>query len=706
MPAETIFVQSAKSISMTRLRKEFWICLLLGLGTGILYWPVIHHNFINFDDGQYVIDNRAIQAGLSWQAVGWAFRTGYASNWHPLTWVSHMIDCGLYGLNPGGHHLTNLLLHTINAMLLFVLLCRMTQSLWRSACVAAIFAWHPLRVESVAWVAERKDLLCGLFWILTMMAYVRYVSEVGINKDRPGADCANSKTKLWYGTTLLLFAMALMSKPMAVTLPFVLILVDFWPLQRVRTDQILHFNAGNSSGSAAQPVLRRMLLEKLPFFALTIGDCIVTVLAQRGAEASFREAALPTRFGNAILAYADYVIKTFWPRDLAIVYPFPKHLSFVPVLAAAVMVFLMSIGFLKMANRRPYLAVGWFWFLGTLVPVIGLLQVGSQAMADRYTYIPGIGLSIVTAWGAAEILGRLQQGAKLGACLAALSLAACIIVSRRQLGYWQDSVALFGHTVAVTKDNYIAYGALGTGLQGEGQTNEALRMCTESVRLEPHYAEGQYNLGSLLLKMGRTDEAIEHFEAALKEMPRFANAENNLGKALLEKGNTTEAQRHLQAALDMAPDDPEAHYNLGTVLLMESQVPAAASQFSLALQLKPDYAEAHGNLAIALAESGHSQEAAEEFAEQVRLDPANPAARLNLGRALMAQNKPQEADVQFFEALRLQPNDAMAHYSLATAMAKEGKVQGAIAHYREALRLQPDFKQAKDQLERLAGRAN
>jgi tetratricopeptide (TPR) repeat protein len=675
---------------MTESRKKLYLCLWLALGTAALYWPVIRHDFINYDDHQYITYNRVIQSGLTFHAIDWAFRSGYASNWHPITWISHMLDCQIYGLNPAGHHLTNLIFHCLNSVLLFVLLNQMTGALWRSGFVAAMLAWHPLHVESVAWAAERKDLLCGFFWILTMLVYLHYVRETDGGR--------RSKTWMWYGTALLLFALALMSKPMAVTLPFVLLIMDVWPLGRTKIGDSC---AGAAKAVISKPAFRFLLLEKVPFVVLSMASSVITVLVQRNAASSLQEEPLPLRIENAAVAYLRYIAKTFWPARLAVMYPFPKQVSLGLVIVAALTLVFVSGLFLGAIKRRPYLAAGWFWFLGTLVPVIGLVQVGGQAIADRYTYLPGIGLSVIIAWGAADLLTRFSGGAKICLALGACALAACVVATRHQLSYWQNSVTLFRHTIAVTEGNCAAYGALGTGLDEQSQTAEALRMCEESVRLEPRYAQGQYNLGSLLLRVGRTDEAIEHFELALKQEPHFAEAENNLGKALLAQGKAAEAESHLKAALELAPGDAVAHFNLGTVLLRESKIPAAAAEFSRALKLEPDYAEAHGNLAIALAESGRLHEALEEFSEQVRLAPADSMARINFGNALMAQNKTDQASAQFTEALRLQPEDPVAHCCLATALAKEGKAQDAIAQYREALRLRPDLKEAQSGLEQL-----
>ncbi|HWD92098.1 MAG TPA: tetratricopeptide repeat protein [Verrucomicrobiae bacterium] len=689
---------------MNLSKKQLWICLLLAAGTAILFWPVTGDGFIGFDDNQYLVQNWHLQSGLTWSAIEWAFRSGYASNWHPLTWISHLLDVQFCGLNPAGHHLTSLILHSLNAALLFILLNQMTGARWRSALVAALFAWHPLHVESVAWAAERKDVLCAFFWILTMLAYTQYTRK---RRSAEGIQKHSRAGRPSYLLALVFFACALMSKPMAVTLPFVLLLADFWPLKR-----FLSFGMPNSiPPESSEPAAGRtenlgvLILEKLPFFALVIASSIITFEVQQagGAVDSLAFASFSFRVENAFLAYAGYIWKTIWPAHLAVLYPFSQPLPLASVLAAAVVIVFVSAFTFWCARRRPYLFCGWFWFVGTLVPVIGIIKVGGQSMADRYTYIPSIGLFIAIVWAAAEVASKIPRARNIFTRAAVLVLAALFVLTRHQLTYWRNGETLFKHTIDVTHNNYLAYSALGTSYDDDGHTNEAIYYCGEAVRLNPDYPEGQYNLGTLLLAAGKTEEAIQHFEVALKDNPRFANAENNLGKAYQTLGKLDEAAAHLTAATRLNPNDPGVFYNLGTVLLAQSKLDQAATQFSHAIELMPDNADAQGNLAVTLMRLGRPAEGIIHFAEKVRLKPNDLDARLNYGLALLEQDKPVEAAAQFTEALRIQPESALAHYRLGLALAAQRKSQDAIAQCREALRLQPDFPDAREALKLWGG---
>ena len=712
-------------------KKQWWICLLLAAGTAVLYWPITGHGFIGFDDNQYLVQNWHIHSGLTWRAITWAFQSGYASNWHPLTWISHLLDYQFYGLNPAGHHFTSLILHSVNSALLFILLKQMTGATWRSALVAALFAWHPLHVESVAWAAERKDVLSAFFWILTLMAYTQYARKRiadsrGIKS--PGNGPAESATKspplpegegrgegearstptsgpgFYYGLSLALFALALMSKPMAVTLPFVLLLLDFWPLGRLQiltasTADNTHHAVPRRSGAKART--RTTLLEKLPFFLLAIAASIITFEVQHagGAVGTLSAAPISLRIENAFLAYAGYILKTIWPTNLSALYPLSPHLPIASVVGAIFFFVLVCAAAFWFAKKSPYLFSGWFWFAGTLVPVIGIIQVGAQSMADRYTYIPSIGLFIAIVWGAAALLSKIPKAQNVFAGAAVMILAAFFILARHQLGYWQNGETLFKHAIAVTHNNYLAYSALSSSLDSEGHTDAAIQAANEAVRIQPDYPEGHYNLGTLLLAAGKTDDAIQNFEAALKVNPRFADAENNLGKAFQTEGKLDDAIAHLSAANRLSPNDPDILYNLGSVLLMQSKLPEAAAQFSEAIRLMPEHADAHGNLGVIYMRLGHPEQGTLEFAEKVRLKPNDSGARLNYGLALFDQNKTTEAAAQFNEALRLDPTSALAHYRLGLALAGQGKSPEAVAQCREALRLQPDFPDARQALE-------
>jgi hypothetical protein len=558
---------------LTRHQLSAAICLTLTLVTVALYWPMLHHGFIgSYDDDAYISDNPHVNPGLTWPGFRWAFQIGYAAYWQPLTWLSHMLDCQWYGLHPGGHHLTNLLFHAANTLLLFHWLKQLTGALWRSAIVAALFAWHPLRVESVAWAAERKDVLSAFFWMLTLIAYTRYAQRKVAGDRWPGTrtDTLLSRvarhTSLDYFLALLFFACGLMSKPMVVTLPFVLLLLDFWPLARMATDtwRVTRFRIPVPQLST----LNQLLLEKLPFFALALAGSVVTCLAQKGNPAVWPFAALPVslRIANALVSYVRYLAKTFWPVDLALIYPYPHHWPAGLVIGAAgVLVFWTGL-FLWHARRHPYLITGWLWFLGTLVPTIGLVQVGPQSMADRFTYLPGIGLSILLVWGLSDLLNRRPEWRQIVALTGSAALAGCLAVTSLQLGYWQNSLKVFLHAVDVTTDNYAAYNCLGNALEKTGRKEDALLLYRESVRVQPDFPSGQFNLGMLLLETGRPEEASNHLAIAAQLMPHNPDVQYDFGLLLRQYGKPQAAASRFKAALADRPDFPGALNDLAWIL--------------------------------------------------------------------------------------------------------------------------------------------
>jgi tetratricopeptide (TPR) repeat protein len=567
------------------------ICLALAVVTTALYLPIIHHDFVNFDDDDYITNNSHVQAGLTRAGVIWAFQTGAAANWHPLTWLSHMLDCQLYGLYPGGHHSTNLIFHVANTLLLFLWLRQITGALWRSAMVAALFAWHPLHVESVAWAAERKDVLSTFFWMLTLITYTCYAHRVAgdgwqVTRTDSTPTPATRNPSLFYWLALLFFACGLMSKPMVVTLPFVLLLLDFWPIQR--------FN---------RLTLPRLLLEKLPFFAFTLAASVVTYFVQTSGRALWSPAGLTfsSRVANALWAYERYISKTFWPVDLSIYYPHPYHWPAGLAMGAAFLLAMWSGLFLWRAHQNPYLLVGWFWFLGTLVPTIGLVQVGSQSMADRYMYIPGIGLFILVVWGIDDFLNWRPHWRRIVTLAGSAALAGCLVGTQVQLSYWQNSIQLFRHAIEVTTDNFVAYTCLGETLRDLGMKKEALMLCAEAVRIAPNSPVAQYNYGMALLQSQQLDEAIEHLEAAVRLAPCNSEILYNLGLVLLLHDKPDEAARYFNAALVERPDFAEAQRRLAQTLSQQFKSKEAIFHYRAALRLKPDFADALNELAWILA---------------------------------------------------------------------------------------------------------
>ncbi|HVO83821.1 MAG TPA: tetratricopeptide repeat protein [Syntrophobacteria bacterium] len=642
------------------MRRELAVCLLLLAVTLAVYWQIGDHQFIRYDDTIYVTDNPHVKRGLAWSSVVWAFTATEEANWHPLTWLSHMADCQLFGLRPRGHHLTSLFLHLANVLLLFVVLNRLTGALWRSAFVSALFALHPLHVESVAWVAERKDVLSTLFWLLTMLAYARYVEK---------------PTRARYALTLVAFALGLMAKPMLVTLPFVLLLLDYWPLDRVaagrRSDEPSKRRRKKIRPSEQRLPLSRLVREKTPFFVLVAISSVVTFSFQQRAGAVVDTEIFPlsSRMANALVSYLRYIGKMIWPSGLAVLYPHPG--TSLPLwwgAGAGLALLGLSILVVLVLRRRPYLAVGWLWYVGTLVPVIGLIQVGVQAYADRYTYVPLIGLFIMIAWGVPELLGGWAHARTVLAVSAATALAALTACTWIQLGYWKDSLSLFSHTLQVTTKNYVAHNNLGNALADRGKVEEAISHYAEALRIKPDHAEAYNNWGTVLEEQGRFEEAVDRFRMALKVKPDYAAAHSNLGLALERQGRHEEAIAQYLEALRLDPTYAQAHNNLALALAARGQQDEAMAHYAEALRLRPDYAEAHNNLGHLLVGLGRLDEAAIHFAEAVRYNPDYAKARNNLGIVLVRLGRLDEAAAQFREALRIKPDYGEARNNLAVVL--------------------------------------
>jgi protein O-mannosyl-transferase len=631
------------------------VALLLGLVTLLVYLPVRRHGFIELDDADYVADNAMVQAGLTWAGVTWAFTTGHASNWHPVTWLSHQLDAELFGPGATGPHLVNALLHAANAVLLFLLLRRLTGSTGRSVVVAALFALHPLHVESVAWIAERKDVLSACFFLLTLGAYARYAEAAA----REAAE-----QRRWNALALGLFALGLMTKPMLVTLPCVLLLLDYWPLQRFRGSRF-----------------RALVQEKLPFFALSAASCVITYLVQQrgGAVRSLGSFSFGERIGNALVSYARYVGNTFWPDDLAVFYPHPGAWPASQVVLAAVVVGGLSVAAWGWARRRPYVAVGWLWFAGMLVPTIGLVQAGNQALADRYTYLPLIGGFVALVWGGAE-LGARGRVPRLGLAVAAtVAIALCAWRTTTQVRHWRSGEALFGHAVAVTTENFVARHCLGHALLAQGRTAEAIAEFDAALTIQPRFAEAHNSLGSARLRQGRAREARAHFEHAIELQPEFALARYNLGTVLLAAGKVDEAITQLEKACGLQPQDYLAQLNLGNALLQAGRGEEAVLRYRAVLTLRPDCADAHNNLGHVRLQQGRVDEATGHFRRALALQPNHANAHFNLGDACARAGRLKEAAEHFRKTLALVPNDADARQALTQVLAHEEKRRGATA---------------------------
>ena len=669
-----------------RTRTLVLICLVLATVTAAVYWPVHNQGFLWLDDPGYVTDNPHVLKGISWEGIVWAFTSSHAHNWHPLTWVSHMADCQLFGTNAGGHHVVNVGCHVLNSLLLFLFLTNTTGAVWRSAFVAGLFAWHPLHVESVAWVAERKDVLSTFWGLLTLWAYARYTA---------GSKVRSPKSRVFYGLALVLFAFGLMSKPMLVTWPFVLLLLDVWPLRRV---QIAAFGAQIQT-------LKPLVWEKLPFFALSAISCVLTMIAQRDSVASLNSLPLWSRVANAIVSYVRYLAKTVWPANLAIFYPHPEN-TFSgsgpwpgwQIIGAATLLVAMCAIAVRALRTRPYVTVGWFWYLGTLLPAIGLVQVGEQAMADRYTYVPLIGIFIVIIWSLVELAGTSRSRRLAVAITAVATLVVCAAATRIQLRYWRDSRTLFQHAVRATSGSYVAFHALGTLALLAGETDEAIAQYRLAVQINPRNGDARNNLGFALARAGRQEEAIATYQTALQIDPAFGKARNNLGVALVSVGRTDEAVRQFLEALKGNPRDAATHNNLGRVLVLQGKIDDAITHYQAALAIDPQFAQTHLNLGRALALQGKRAEAIAHYSEAVRLQPDFIEAREGLATALSQAGQHDEAARQYSELLQLMPDNPNILCNLALALVMAGQPVEAVRHYREAIRLRPDWPVALNDL--------
>lgn len=633
------------------------LCCVLVAVTFAVFGRTLAHGFIDYDDGPYVYENPVVSRGLTLKGIVWSLTFAKIGHWHPLTWLSHMADCQVFGLWAGGHHLTNVALHAAAAGFLFLALLEMTGAVWRSAFVAAVFAVHPLRAESVAWIAERKDVLSGVFFMLTLWAYARY---------------ARRPSRGRYAMVAAWFGLGLLSKDTLVTLPFVLLLLDWWPLRRAEPRKF--------SG---------LVMEKMPLFLLSIGSCVATMLAP---EKSLDVEHVPflERVGNAVVSYGVYLKQQVYPAGLAIPYPCPPNgqplwkVALVFALLAAISIFVLT--FLK---TRPYLLVGWLWYLGMLVPMIGLVQISYYSHADRYTYLPGIGLALAGTWAVADWSSRWKLSQPVLGGLMVATIGTLMTCAWVQVGYWKDSVTLWTHSLACNADNYYAHYNLGEVLDQQGQANEAIAQYRQALQRHPAYEGAQNNLGLVLLRLGRVDEAIPCFQKAIQIKSSYPEPRINLGNAFLQQGKTDEAIAQYQKAAELDPDDPTSRNGLGNALLQKGKVDDAIAQYQAALKLQPDNAVCHNNLGLALLRRGNVDEAIVHFQQalQYRPDYADPC--LYLGGIFLQTGKFDDAILYFQKALQIKPNDAKIHLNLGNALVQKGDVRDAISHFEQAQQLQP-----------------
>jgi len=640
------------------------VCGLLLLAVGLVFGQTVRYGFVNYDDNAAVYENPQVTQGLTPQGVVWAFTHRHIESWAPLSCVSHMFDCQVFGLNAGGHHLTNVLLHVATVALLFLVLCWMTGQVWPSAFVAALLAVHPLHVESVAWVTERKDVLSGLFAMLTLAAYVGYV--------RHPFSLAR------YLAVMGFFALGLVAKPILVTLPMVMLLLDYWPLRRMSARQCLDPMPPQCDGGALAggadflnarlgrfSFLARPVVEKVPLLLVVALSCRWTFWGQGQVLALVGHTPLWCRLGNALVSYMVYLGQFFYPVGLAVLYPPPGlDLPLGKIVAAFLLLVAITAATLVWRRRFPYLLVGWLWYLGMMVPVIGLVQFGTQGMADRHTYFTQIGLSIALTWGVTDLCRSWSYRRWVCGAMSALVLLVLMACAWRQTSFWCDTETLWAHTLACTSRNSGAHNNLGAHLAAQGHLDEAMAHYRQALQIEPDYPEAHNNLGVALSNRGHFDEATAHFRQALKIQPNYAEAHGNLGLRLAARGQLDEALAHYQTAVEIDPDGAEFHSRFGGALAARGQFDAAIVQFRQALEIQPENAIAHSNLGAALA---------------------------NLGQL-------DEAIVQFQQALKIKPNDLGFHSNVAHALAAQGRLAEAAPHYRMVLKIQPNNVEAQTNL--------
>jgi tetratricopeptide (TPR) repeat protein len=670
---------------LNRKRTVSGICLLLALAVILVFGRTLWCGFVNFDDGPYVYENPHITRGVTLAGIGWVLTHNHAGFWHPVTSMSHMLDCQLYGLNPWGHHLTNVLLHAANAVLLLLLLRRMTGSLWASAFVAAVFALHPLRVESVAWVAERKDELSGLFGLLTMMMYARYAQQSKVRGPR---------TKLFYGLALGFFLLGLMSKPMLVTLPFVLLLLDYWPLGRFAL-----LSAGDGSRFLTARTVP-LVVETLPFLALAAGSGVVAFLTQssHGSLMALDRMPIGPRLANGLVSYVVYIAKMFWPDNLAAFYPRPAKIPAWEVAGAGALLLIATALALTLARRLPYLVVGWLWYLGMLVPVIGVVQTGEQARADRFTYLPQIGLCLALAWGLKDLSASWSRRRPLLGVAAIAVLSALSVVSFQQISCWRDSESLWTHALACTRENYVADNNLGIVLAGQGRSAEATENYRQAFEIAPSFAEPHYNLGIVLAGQGLFAEAIGQYQKAIELKPGYAVAHYNLAILLARQGRAAEAIEHYGRAVEIEPDFAEAHYNLAASLAASGRNLEAISHYLQVMAINPDFPGVQFNLAVVLAAQGMDADAIEHFRRAIEINPGFAEAYTCLGNVLADQGEYAEAVKDYQRALEIKPDSAETHFNLGNLLASRGRYPEAIEHFRRALQIRPNDANARNSL--------
>ena len=643
---------------------------LLMVVTLAVYWPASTFDFTNFDDPEYVTKNSVVQGGLTRAGIQWAFTSTSSAMWHPVTWLAHLTVWEVFGPASGGHHVVNIAIHALNACLVFLLFNLMTGAVWRSAFIAALFAWHPLRVESVAWVAELKDVLALFFWLVAVGCHARFARS-GRGVDR------------WL--LLVVYVLGLMTKPMLVTLPFALLLIDIWPLRRLSVSWGHEAIPHDPSARCFGPVTwRQGIVEKLPLMGLALMFSILTFLTSKGGTA-VTELPILHRIGNAFVSYVRYLGKSFYPVDLAVLYPHPGRWPLWSVALSVLLVAGLSMLALLMARRRPYVFAGWFWFVGTLVPVIGLVQAGPQAMADRFSYVPSIGLVAMLVWGVAGLARHLPFGHWGVAGFGLVVAGACLAGTTAQLGHWRNSITLFERALAVTSNNPIAHYNLGHALSVAGQIQDAVSHYEKAIRMDPKYDAAWNNLGLCYSILGQPDKAAEHFREALRIQPNNWDAHYNYGQALAVRGQLEEAAEHLATTSRLAPRHPRAQLDLGRVRAHQGRAADAYGHFARSLEINPRCFESHYELAVLRFKQGATEEAIAHLRTAVQLKPDYAEAYARLGLALAGQRRAVDAIAQYRQALTYSPNAIEPLNNLAWLLATDASA--AVRDGTEAVRL-------------------
>jgi tetratricopeptide (TPR) repeat protein len=637
------------------------VVVSLGLAavTIAAYWPVGWNGFVRYDDASYITVNSYVMRGLSWEGIKWAFCEFHSGNWHPLTWISHMADVEVFGLRPWGHHAVSLGFHVLNTMLVLFLLEHTTKRLWASAFVAGLFALHPLHVESVAWAAERKDVLSTFFWLSTMLAYVWYTKKSGWRR---------------YLAVAALLAMGLMSKPMLVTLPVVLLLLDYWPLDRLAMNW---------------QTIRRRVIEKLPLLAIAVISSAITMKAQDIAITDLGTLSVWARLANAVVSYGRYVWAMVWPTGLAVFYPFEVSISQAVVAASVVFLVAGTVVAFHVGRKHKYVIVGWLWYLVTLIPVIGIVQVGSQSHADRYTYVPLVGLFVVIAWWAAETAQEYALARRVFAVTGFGILVAMAVMTWRQVGYWKDDLALFGRAVAVTENNPVALCNLGAALGEQGRMDEGLAAMRKSLSLSPHDEQNLAEMGRLLSSRGQVDKAIEYYQKAIALRPDLKEPYMGMASVLIRVGRFEEAEKCCRMAIELDGKWPEVYHMLGMILGQTGRTDEALEAFRLAAETYPGMASARLNMAKLYAARGELDRAIDECRKSIAMEPYY-AEYDCLGELYARAGRLAEAEQAFREAARMAPEAAEVRYHLGVLLAQMGRRTEAVAEVKQAMMLDPN----------------